>query len=80
MPGVGIRLDRFMCGWGLPFGQPDTSGINAFYNPQASHWSWSSMFRNRRKISIQSVWFVVEETTGLILFVVCTSIFARKFW
>jgi hypothetical protein len=50
-----------------------------FYNPQASHWSWSSMFSESTKNLYPSVWFVVEETTGLILFVVCTSIFARKF-
>lgn len=50
-----------------------------FYNPQASHWSWSSVFSESTKNLYPSAWFVVQETTGLLLFVVCTTIFARKF-
>jgi hypothetical protein len=50
-----------------------------FYSPQASNWSWSAVFSESMKNFYPSVWFVLEETTGLILFIVCTAIFARRF-
>ena len=52
--------------------------LMVFYNPQSSHWSWSAVLSESMKNSYPSLWFVVEETTGLLLFVVCTTMFARK--
>jgi len=46
---------------------------------QASNWNWTAAFSETTKNYYPTVWFVVQETTGLLLFVVCTTIFARKF-
>ena len=50
-----------------------------FYAPQVSNWNWSAALSESTKNNYPTVWFVVQETTGLLLFIVCTTIFARKF-
>ncbi len=50
-----------------------------FYHPQASNWSWSAVFSELMKDFYPSVWFVVEETTGLLLFIICTTLFTRRY-
>jgi hypothetical protein len=50
-----------------------------FYSSQVSNWNWSVAFSEATKNSYPSVWFVMEETTGLLLFIVCTSRFARQY-
>jgi len=52
--------------------------LMVFYSPQASHWSWTAVLSESMKNSFPSMWFVVEETIGLLLFVVCTTMFIKK--
>jgi hypothetical protein len=50
-----------------------------FYAPQASKWNWSAALSESIKNYFPTVWSVVQETTGLVLFVVCTSVFAKRY-
>jgi hypothetical protein len=50
-----------------------------FYSWQVSNWNWTAALSESLRNNYPTVWFVVQETTGLLLFVVCTTMFARKF-
>jgi hypothetical protein len=50
-----------------------------FYSWQVSNWNWAAALSESLRNNYPTVWFVVQETTGLLLFVVCTTIFARRF-